>query len=179
MNLPWQDILWHQFGAAIDDLENGIRACPDELWRDMLWHESERPSFFLPEFWYVAYHALFWLDLYLTGTEDGFAPPPPFQLIEQDENGPIPETPYTKEQLLGYLAEVRARTEATITGLTEETAAALCRLPWGEVTFYELQLYSMRHLVGHAAQLNLRLGQTTGDAPDWVLWAGEGDEGGG
>ena len=72
MNLPWQSILWQQFGAAIDDLENGIAACPDEYWQDMLWLEAERPKFFLPEFWYVAYHALFWLDLYLTGSEEGY-----------------------------------------------------------------------------------------------------------
>ena len=26
------------------------------------------------EFWYVIYHALFWLDLYLEGSAEGFAP---------------------------------------------------------------------------------------------------------
>jgi hypothetical protein len=33
MNIPWKMILWQQFGAAIDDLDNALRACPDELWR--------------------------------------------------------------------------------------------------------------------------------------------------
>ena len=174
MKLPWQSALWQQFGAAIDNLENTLRACPEELWRERLWPSSaEEARFFLPEFWYVAYHTLFWLDLYLTGSEEGFVPPPPFELIEQHENGPIPATPYTKDQLLGYLAEVRERSQATITGLTEASGARLCQLPWGEVTFYELQLYSMRHIAGHAAQLNLRLGQVVGSAPGWVLWAGE------
>lgn len=27
-------ILWQQFGAAIDMLENALRACPDALWGD-------------------------------------------------------------------------------------------------------------------------------------------------
>jgi hypothetical protein len=28
----WKTVLWQQFGAAIDMLENAVRACPDELW---------------------------------------------------------------------------------------------------------------------------------------------------
>jgi len=31
----------------------------------------------------------------------------------------------------------------------------------------------MRHVVGHAAQLNLFLGQEMGSAPDWVTQARE------
>ncbi len=96
MNIPWRMIIWRQFGAAIDDLGNTIRACPDELWRARLWeHSSERPEF--SEFWYLAYHTLFWLDLYLTGAEEGFTPRAPFALIEQDDDGPVPPRPYTKE----------------------------------------------------------------------------------
>ena len=48
----------------------------------------------------------------------------------------------------------------------------VCRFGWGEVTFAELLLYTMRHVAGHAAQLNLLLGQKTGAAPDWVVGAG-------
>lgn len=34
MNIPWKTIVWQQFGAAIDMLDNALRACPDELWRE-------------------------------------------------------------------------------------------------------------------------------------------------
>ena len=44
------------FGASIDMLENAIQSCPDELWGDRARQ---------PEFWYVAYHTLFFLDFYL------------------------------------------------------------------------------------------------------------------
>jgi hypothetical protein len=169
----WKTIIWRQFGAAIDDLDNALRACPDELWRDRLWEEPAQQRFFLPEFWYIAYHALFWLDLYLTGAEEGFAPPPPFLLVEQDDNGPLPEWPYTKAELRGYLALCRQRCHATIEALTDEAAQRRCRFAWGEVSFAELLLYNMRHVVGHATQLNLRLGQKTGSAPGWVALAGE------
>jgi hypothetical protein len=46
-----------------------------------------------------------------------------------------------------------------------------CRFGWGEVSFVELQLYSMCHVQEHAAQLNLFLGQRTGAAPGWVAMA--------
>lgn len=173
MDIPWRTILWRQFGAAIDMLGAAIRACPDELWRGRLWEDASRwPGF--SQFWYVVYHALFWLDLYLTGAEEGFAPPAPFTLIEQDDDGPMPERPYTKDELLAYFEDCRERCRATIEGLTDEAAQRPCRFGWGEVSFVELQLYSMRHVQEHAAQLSLFLGQQGYPAPDWVSWAGEG-----
>ena len=171
MNIAWRTIIWGQFGAAIDDLGNAIRTCPDELWRARLWADPSQERFFLPEYWYVVYHSLFWLDLYLTGTEEGFVPPAPFALIEQNENGPIPQRPYTKDELLAYLEDCRKRCQATIESTTDEEAQRLCTFGWGEVSFAELLLYSMRHVAGHAAQLNLLLGQKMGSAPDWVTQA--------
>lgn len=171
MNLPWQTIIWQQFGAAIDDLANTLHACPDELWRARLWDNPDAEQFFLPEYWYVVYHTLFWLDLYLTGAEEGFVPPAPFALIEQDENGPIPAQPYTKAELAAYLQACRQRCQATIAALTEAAAQRRCRFGWGEVSFAELLLYNMRHVSGHAAQLNLLLGQRMGSAPNWVTQA--------
>ena len=171
MHIPWRMILWQQFGAAIDDLDNALRACPDELWRARLWDEPEQERFFLPEFWYVIYHALFWLDLYLTGAEEGFIPPASFLLVEQDENGPLPEQPYTKEELQAYLADCRRKCQTTIESMTDEEALRLCKFGWGELSFAELLLYNMRHVAGHAAQLNLLLGQKAGSAPGWVAQA--------
>lgn len=173
MNDTWKSIIWRQFGAAIDDLDNALQACPEELWRARLWDNGERPKFFLPEFWYIAYHTLFWLDLYLTGSEEGFVPPPPFLLVEQNADGPLPEQPYSKEEFRAYLADCRRRCQETIAAQTEETAQRICTFPWGEVSFAELFLYNMRHVQGHAAQLNLMLGQNTGNAPDWVISADE------
>jgi len=166
MNITWKTIIWQQFGAAIDMLDNALRACPDEVWRDRLWdNPSQRPEY--SQFWYIVYHALFWLDLYLTGAEEGFVPPAPFTLIEQDGDGPLPERPYTKDELLAYLEYSRKKCQATIEALTDETAQRRCRVGWGEVSFAELLLYNMRHVQEHASQLSLMLGQKVGSAPDW------------
>lgn len=169
MNINWRASTWQQFGAAIDMLENALRACPDELWRGRLWPDPTAR----PEYWYVVYHTLFWLDLYLTGSEEGFVPPPPFTLIEQDEHGPFPERPYTKEELQDYLVGCRQRCQRTIETLTDEAAGRPCAFPWGELPFAELLLYNMRHVQEHTAQLSLYLGQQGVEAPDWVAWAGE------
>ncbi len=94
MDSSWKTIIWQQFGAAIDMLDNALHACPDELWHGRLWsNPSERAAY--SQFWYVIYHALFWLDLYLSGAVEGFAPPPPFTLDELDPAGLLPERPYT------------------------------------------------------------------------------------
>ena len=125
MNITWRMIIWQQFGAAIDMLDNALRACPDELWRDRLWDTlSERPEY--SQFWYVVYHTLFWLDLYLSGAVEGFVPPAPFTLDELDPAGLLPERPYTKDELQAYLDYARKKCQATIEALTDESAQQRC-----------------------------------------------------
>ena len=172
MNDAWKSTVWRQFGAAIDDLGNALRACPGSLWHDRLYDTGAMPPQF-SEFWYIVYHTLFWLDLYLFGSEEGFIPPAPFTIIEQYHDGPLPERAYTKDELYRYLRACRKKCHTTIEALTAESAERRCQFPWGEVSFTELLLYNMRHVQGHASQLNLALGQKTGSAPDWVTMARE------
>ncbi len=166
MSVPWKTIIWSQFGAAIDTLDDMVCACPDELWRGRLWDNAVARSEYA-EFWYRVYHALFWLDLYLTGAEEGFMPPAPFELIEMAEDD-LPERVYTRDELLAYLQYGRERCRTTIETLTDEAAQARCRFPWGEVSFVELQLYNMRHVQEIAAQLSLFLGQNGVSVLDYV-----------
>ena len=72
-----REMLWRQFGAAIDDFGNALRDCPDELWEKRLWEDQpdQWVATGFSTYWYLCYHTLFWLDLYLTGAEEGFAPP--------------------------------------------------------------------------------------------------------
>ena len=160
MDTTWRTIVWQQFGAAIDMLENALRACPEGLWSD----RSRRP-----EFWYGVYHTLFWLDLYLSDSVERFAPPAPFTLDELDPAGLFPERPYTKDELLAYLEHGRQKCRATIAALTDEKAGQLFHgFGWVDVSMAELLLYNMRHVQHHAAQLNLILRQTIDSAPRWV-----------
>jgi hypothetical protein len=165
------DATWRQFGAAIDMLAGAIRACPDEVWEETIWVEEDGSPSPWSAYWYLASHCLFWLDLYLTGRVEGFAPPPPFGLEELDPAGLIPERVYTRDELLTYLQFCRAKCHQTITTMDAERAAGRCVFPWGDVSFYELQLYSMRHVQEHAAQLAMALGARGYRAPGWVAVA--------
>jgi hypothetical protein len=160
MDTTLKTSIWQQFGAAIDTLDDAVSACPDPLWTAVLWGDPDDPRY--GQFWFVAYHALFWLDLFLTGSSKGFAPPAPFI------RGALPEIPYTKDEVRTYLKQCRQKCKAAIEALTDEKARQICTFGWMEPTFLELQLYSMRHVQEHAAQLSLVLGQNGVSGPDWI-----------
>jgi len=163
MDINYRTIVWNQYGAAIDMLEDAIRLCPDHLWTASLWKDTEDVQY--GQFWFIAYHSLFWTDLYLTGSSEGFAPPPPFI------RGRLPDQPYTREQIHAYLGECRKKCQSTIQALTDEKAQQRCVFKWMEPSFLELQLYAMRHVQEHAAQLSLFLGQHAVEGFDWVASA--------
>ena len=161
METSWNVIIWQQFGASIEMLENAMIACPREVWSD---HSR-------PEFWYVAYHTLFWLDLYLSESPEGFVPPSPFTLDELDPAGIIPERPYSKDELLIYLEHGREKCHDALARLTDEKARQRCAVARFDFSVAELMLYNLRHVQHHAAQLNLLLRQKVDSAPPWVRQA--------
>ncbi len=167
MNPLWKEILWHQFGAAIETLETALKACPDELWQARLWRDPHgRPEF--TEFWYVAFHAIFWLDYYCSESAETFTPPPPFTISELDMDGAAPERVYTKEELLTYLEYARVKCRTQIENISDENELQRVRSNWRVKTVAELLLYTMRHVQEHAAHLSMLLGQETDSAPGWV-----------
>jgi uncharacterized damage-inducible protein DinB len=159
MDNALKEILWNQFGASIDMLENAIRRCPSELW------DTDK------KFWYNAYHCLFFLDYYLTLRTEEFAPPSPFSLSEFEDI--MPERVYSKDELLSYLQFCRQKCQRLIEDITEETAKG----HWVNTSktmnypIIEILIYNLRHVQHHAAQLNLILRQEINDAPEWVYRA--------
>jgi hypothetical protein len=136
-------------------LENAMAACPDELWSEPSkcpeWSEKG-----IVGFWYLAYHTLFYLDLDLSASVEGFAPPAPFNLDELDPAGLLPDRPYTKQELEAYLRHCRRKAREKSESLS------------GDQAFAEKWLHTTRHVQHHAAQLNLLLRLNTGAAPRWV-----------
>ena len=159
MDANWKTTIWHQFGAAIDMLEKSMLACPDHLWGD----RSQRP-----EFWYLVFHTLFFLDLYLSDSDVGFAPPAPFNRDELDEDGVLPERVYLKDELRTYLEHGRKKCRQTIQSMAEERAQQRCGFDWLDMSVAELLLYNLRHVQHHVGQLNLILRQQVDSAPRWI-----------
>lgn len=170
MRDTWHEVVWAQFGASIDMLANAIVACPDDVWaragETPAWKEREAVGF-----WYLAYHAVFWLDCYLTQPPDDVVPPAPFGLLEFDPAGALPERPFTKDEVLGYVAQCRAKCRSTIFAMSDESAQGASGLEHFPISREELLLYNMRHVQHHTAQLQLLLRQRTGGAPGWVARA--------
>jgi hypothetical protein len=164
MDAMWRTVVGSQFEVAIEMLGTAVRDCPDELWQESMWDDKSMPGF--SEFWYVAYHAMFWLDLYLSGSSEGFAPPAPFTLDELDPAGVLPPRVYSRGELESYLAHNFEKCRATITSLNDEQAQRTHRIGSGrrEIRFAELILYNMGHVREHAAQLSMFLGQKRGSA---------------
>ena|ERR1700710_1496440 len=159
MDEALKNCLWQQQGAAIEMLGKAIQACPDELWSD---GQRER------EFWYTAYHTLFFLDLYSSPSIDGFAPPAPFDLDELYPDRQPHDPPYTKAELQGYLEHCRAKCRTVIDSLTEESPHRRCGIEWHDISEVELILYSLRHVQHHTGQLYLILRQVIDSTPGWV-----------
>ncbi len=151
--------IWQQFGAAIDMLENAITACPDRVWGERIDHK---------QFWYIAFHTLFFLDLYLSDSDKTFAPPPPFTLDEMDERGLLPDRIYTRQELLDYLRHGRDKCRRTIGDLTDDRANSRCGIEWLDISMLGLLFYNMRHVQHHTGQLNLLISREMGSAPRWV-----------
>jgi uncharacterized damage-inducible protein DinB len=160
-----KNALWQQYGAAIDMLEDGIQRCPEAVWQAVMWADDEDSRY--GQFWFVAYHTVKSIDAYLTGTWEGFAPPAPFLA------GQLPEEPYTKPQILSYLQACRDKCQRMIESLTDETAMRTCVFDWMSPSYFELQIYTMRHVQEHAGQLSLFLGQHGVQGMDWISIAGE------
>ncbi|HMS35410.1 MAG TPA: DinB family protein [Ignavibacteria bacterium] len=149
-------VLWKQFGAAIDMFENAVAACPDALWNDK------------SQFWYNAYHCIFYLDYYLSEEPDTFRPPAPFTLSEFNPDGEMPERIYTKEELITYIKFCREKCRKLISSITEVDPEKRFINQYRNYSQLEILLYNMRHVQHHAAQLNLLIRQSGIVPPDWV-----------
>ena len=164
MDSQCKDIIWGQFGAALDALENAINACPEELW-------SGGPN--TSDFWYRVSHTLFWLDFYLSESTDGFRPPEPFGLEEMDPAGVMPDRVYTKAELLAYLKHGREKGRTTIKNMSQEEADRIYAFGSVSLSRAELLLYNLRHVQHHTGQLNLLLRKECNIGSRWCFTARE------
>jgi hypothetical protein len=160
VSAPWKSTLEGQYLAAIDMLENAIKACTPPIWDD-------RSAPIARRFWYLAYHTIFWLDRYESPSPDAHVPPEPFTLGELDPSGVYPDRTYTVKELLDYLELARARCREAIDRLDEARASQQSTIR-SELSVLEMHHYSLRHVQHHAAQLNLLLRQGGAEPPRWV-----------
>ena len=149
-----QEALKEQYHAGIAMLRDCVEKCPDDLWLSGTYPRT---------FWRIAFHAIYFTQLYLGQTDDAFEPWPgrpqggaelwetprsvePYELSEEF-------VPYTKAQLLDYIAYVDSLLDPTVDALDLE--ALETGIPWYKnMTKLSHELLNLRHLQGHVGQLS-------------------------
>ena len=167
-----RSVIRSQFHAALDMLSAAIEACPDDVW--------DRPDD-TNRTWHVAYHALFFVHLYIQPTESDFVP------WEKQKDyyrsmGELPWPPHdeseigealTKAEILAYLDICRDQVD-TRTATVDLHADS--GFPWLPMSKLEVQLYSLRHTMQHVGELYERVAKTNRAELPWVGMSSPADE---
>lgn len=156
-----------QYHASLAMVSTAFETCPDDLWDASV---GRHP------FWLIGYHALYYTDLYLAGSEEAFVPPEFGRDNEQYmERLPVPPhdeveigEPYQRQQLLDWCNRCRAKVDEIVLAETPESLAADSDFSWIPFSRLELHIYNIRHIQHHVAQLSLELKFQTGTGVEWV-----------
>lgn len=140
-----KDALKRQYEAALLMLREAVDLCPEDLWVS-----GDHPR----TFWRIAYHAAGYAHLYLYNNLDDW------KKWERARNdcaileGDAPEVePYTAFEMLQFIDLIRAEVGPRLDAMNLDEPH--CGFPWyPNVTRFELQVLSMRHLHGHLGQLH-------------------------
>ncbi len=150
-----QDVVRSQYMAAVEMLRQAVARCPDSLW--------DAPEY-RNRFWHVAYHALFYVYLYLQPavTEKN-------RLDSWDPRGSLDRAPtgepLSRDEVLAYLEVCRQEVDEQVAALDLDAPSGFHWLPFSKL---ELQFYNIRHLQQHTGELCERLGVAAAVDVDWV-----------
>jgi hypothetical protein len=148
-----------QYHAALAMLRTAIRRCPDELWVSSGGHQNP--------FWQIAYHTLFYTDLYLQPNNWVFSPWEHHQGgIQRFEKPTTSRRPYTKAEVLAYWRVCAALVDDAVDGL--DLKAPHSGFSWYKIPKLEHQIVNIRHIQYHEAQLADRLRAATGAGVGWA-----------
>jgi DinB superfamily len=145
-----------QYHAALAMIRQAIEIWPDDLWT------GSAPN----PFWQVAYHTAFCTHMYLQPNEAAFRPWEHHRGGYQFLGAPNVTDPYTKAQVLDYLAQCDAMTDAAVDAL--DLTASDCGFWWYKMSKLEHQFVNIRHIQHHMAQLAVRLRAAGVPGVDWI-----------
>lgn len=143
-----------QYLAALEMLRQAVEKCPEGLWDERAYTNSCAQ---------IAYHALFYLHLYLSPGLDGFTP---WAGHRPGAERMQPEVPsYSKAEIAAYYEELRQSVGPRITSLALEAPSGF---PWLPFNRLELHFYNLRHLHQHIGELSERLSAAKVEV-GWVI----------
>ena len=156
-----------QYQAALSMFHACVARCPEDKW------EGHIGSF---PFWHVAYHTLYYTDLYLSPDEDSFNPPsfyrenyqffgclpwPPHETV-------VADVPYDRDVILEYVHHCKRKASASIAAETPESLQGASGFWWYEIPRAEFHLNNVRHVQHHGAHMSLYLRRLSDIEIGWV-----------
>ncbi len=148
-----------QYRATLAMLRAAIRRCPDDLWAARDGHTNP--------FWRIAYHTLFYTDLYLQPNNRVFRPWEHHQRGIQHMNKLLKTRRlYTKAEVLAYWTICDSMVDDAVDAL--DLNAPQSGFSWYKIPKMEHQIVNIRHIQYHQAQLADRLRVATGAGVGWA-----------
>lgn len=145
----FKTILTSQYEAALCMMDHCIRACPDAQWEGKVANRTFR---------WVAYHTLFWTDMYLSpGDEDAFILRDIHQLGGDERDDDADNPGLDKNETLNYVAICRQKMIESVSAETAETLQGPSGFVGRPKTRGELHIYNIRHVQHHTGQLSAYL----------------------
>ena len=161
-----KQILTAQYEGSLAMFNRCIEACPPEHWEGKIAQGTFR---------WVAYHALFFTDLYLSPSNESF------ELRDLhsrggDERRPDASPGLSKDDTLTYIPLCRQKIYESLATETEESLAGPSGFFWYEITRGEMHLVNIRHIQHHTGQLSayLRRVDEQFKDPKTLRWIGSG-----
>ena len=131
--------LQSQYLAALAMFRQAVIHCPPSLW------DVPQDPF---KFWSKAYHVVYFVHLYLQNSEQDFVP-------WEKHHDPDGDVPFTKEEVLEYLAFVEQEVIKRVPLIDMEAQAGF---DWYPVDNLELQFINIRHVQQHTGEFYEYLG---------------------
>ncbi len=156
-------ILTGQFEASLCMLGQCIETCAPEHWEGKIANATVRQ---------IAYHTLFFVDLYLSPSEQAFKLRDLHHRGDERSNTGW-RTGLARDETLSYLTICRQKALETLASETPESLERESGFSWLPFSRGELHLYNIRHVQHHTGQLSAylrRIDETLKDAEslDWV-----------
>jgi hypothetical protein len=136
-----------QYDAALCMLHQCLAACPGELYEGPIVSGSFRQ---------IAYHMLFFVDLYLSPSKEAFV----YRELHQrggDELQPRFSEGLSQSETIEYLAVCRQKVRESIAAETQQSLPGPSGFSWYPVSRYELHLINIRHVQHHTGQFSAYL----------------------
>ncbi len=161
----FKELTAKQLEAALGTVDACVDRCPQAAWDAPVGNHA---------FCQVAFHGLFWADLYL-GLDLDALRVQPFHRDHQDFfrdyeelEDRAPRLLYDRSSIKTYLEFCRAKTREVIAAETTESLQALSEFDWLPFSRAEVYTYNIRHVQHHAAQLSLRLRIDVDENIPWI-----------